>query len=331
MEIVRNRRLNSFVSILIHVNGLSEAHNLICRYAQRTQEAQDGVLPIRSSWLQQFQVPVEIHELPSDSVALKSPSHAASLLSADIPIIVCNPLTTTLSDLLADSSLPLTHSNAILVLISSSTVPVPANILQRLRASTPESLTVLVVDPPQALRALDTLSADPNTAVSVQRYQDEFSDSNISSVTAAIKQRLSALQGSSEQDVLAALRKQNALDLVSDSLNACRRAIKAVEEQTALVRKGVSSLESQMEEFKAKVASDILGPTDKPDVKEALERAKLGVKQTMDRLTSWRMVWKVDDIADTVNASIDRSWCRHMEDKVRSCSSSSTPVLTLVL
>ena len=276
---------------------------------------------MRSAWLQQFPVPVEIHELSPDSIRAQTSSHAPalSLFSADIPIIVCNPLTTTLSDLFANASIPWTHSNTILVL----TAPVPPAIFQTVCAAAPASLTVLSADPTLALKALHTLSTNPSSLSSVERYQEGFSESKVSDVSTTISRKLIAAE-STDGNILPALRRQNALDLVSDSLNACRRAVKTVELETDRTRKGVSNLRSQMEEFRAKISPDVFGVEEKSEVKEALERAKQGVQETMNRLTAWRMVWKVDDIADTVNASIDRAWCRDLEGKVCKLQAPST-------
>lgn len=271
-------------------------------------------MSVLSSWLQQYPIPVEVLELPVSASTRKTPSQVAALFSADVPIIVCNPLTTNLANVLADPSIPWTHSNAILVVTGSAAIP--PSLLQRIRSAVPDTLTVLSVDPSRALSALQTLGAGSNSASSVQRYQDGFSESRVSDISTAISQSLAALGQTSDSGILGALRKQNALDLVFDSLNACRKAVKVVQNETDNVRRAVSSLQGQMEEFKAKIGVDVLGTQEKPDVKEALERAKLGVKNTMDKLDAWRMLWKVDDIADTVNASIDRSWCRDMESKV---------------
>ncbi|TCD70316.1 hypothetical protein EIP91_003945 [Steccherinum ochraceum] len=300
-----------------------DSSSLLLRYGRVSKDI-DNAVSVRSSWLQQFPVPVEIQELSqnqpsSSSAATVLPSHITPLFSADIPIIVCNPLTTPLADLLADPSIPWAHSNTILIVTYSSTAPIPPSLLQRIRNSVPESLTVLFVDPARALAALEVLSADPKSASSVQRYQDGFSESRVSEVSAVISQKLSALQGTTTlngDSVLPALRKQNALDLVADSIAACRRAVNAVELECNGVRRGVSSLQGQMEEFRAKIGVDVLGAEEKPEVKDALERARVGVRETMDRLTAWRMVWKVDDIADTVNASVSRSWCRDLENKL---------------
>ncbi|KAH8108002.1 hypothetical protein BXZ70DRAFT_1003420 [Cristinia sonorae] len=310
--------------------SLDSSNSLLLRYGTVTRDAEGtNILSVRSSWLQQFPIPVEIQELPSRTPTPThthvlpqqkiTSLHAVPLFSADIPIIVCNPLTTNLSTLFSDTSIPWTHTNAILVITSSSTVPVPPLLEQQLWARAPSTLKVLFVDPVRALLALQTLGEDSNSASSVQRYQDGFSESRVSSVSAAIAQQLEAMNNPSTgpNGVFDRLRKQNVLDLVSDSLHVCRNTVKAAEHETDAVRRGVGSLQGQMEEFKAKIGSDVFGvEAEKSEVKVALDQAKAGVKKTMDRLTGWRMLWKVDDIADTVNASIDRSWCRDLENKL---------------
>lgn len=64
------------------------------------------------------------------------------------------------------------------------------------------------------------------------------------------------------------------------------------------------------------IHAEAFGSSDGQVVQDAVTRAKQVVRPTMDRLTWWRLLWKVDDVAEIVTSSVNRAWCRHLEDQV---------------
>ncbi|KAL4251475.1 hypothetical protein ABKN59_005735 [Abortiporus biennis] len=260
-------------------------------------EAEKGFLSLRSSWLQQFDIPVEIKEVTS-----LSPTSTSELHSADIPIIVCNPVTTPLTELFNDPSIPFYRSNAILIITSPPGSIEPEEILKT--AKLPKTLTVILMDSPRAISALQALAG-----------------SNIPAVTEAIKDKLSGTPD------LTSLRLQTTLELIEGSLNTCRVALRSAFREVDSVYVNVGRLKDEVAGLKAKVGQEVLGVAlDKNNdvkttgrnnvVKEALDKASVEIKSTMDGLTWWRIVWKVDDIGDTISSAVRRAWCTELEDKL---------------
>ncbi|KAI0075753.1 hypothetical protein K474DRAFT_1646119 [Panus rudis PR-1116 ss-1] len=282
--------------------------NIRIRYS--TQPSPHPSISIQSSWLQQFPIPVEVHEVPvTNNLNSKV---AVSLHTADVPIIVCNPVTKPLSKLFADPTIPLYHPNAILVINSSP------NLTHALEGVVPPSLrklTILVVDPARALFGLQTISSNSTSPVAVQQYQDNFTGSNVSAVTTAIKQRFAAAS-ERHPNPLVYLRLQTALHALQASLSASRTVLTAAEHEVDSVHMSVGELKDAIAELRARIHSEIFGVDQKNEVKLAVSKAKQDVRTTMDRLTWWRLLWKVDDIADTVMFGVNKAWCGELEDKL---------------
>ncbi|CAL1706479.1 unnamed protein product [Somion occarium] len=265
-----------------------------------------NTLTLQSSWLQQFLIPIEVHELPSTPGSqLKA---IIPLFAADIPIIVCNPVTTPLKGIFSDHGLPIHHPNAILVITSSSATHQSVEDIYPV----PPSLRILFVDPTRALQGLQALSSDPGSAVAVQRYQDDFTESGVIDVTSSISNILS----NSESDLLASLRTQTALHAVLAALSACRFVLADAKNETDGVHIGICDLRDGVAELEARIGIEVLGTDESNEVKEAVTQAKQEIKVVMDRLTWWRLLWKVDDIAEIVTTSVHTTWCRNLEDKL---------------
>ena len=237
------------------------------------------------------------------------------LFTADIPIIVCNPVTTSVEKLLSDPTLPLHHPNAILVITSTS----PAYNDIPNSYPIPPSLRILNVDPSEALHGLNTLRSNPGSSLAVQRYQDSFTNSGVPEVTASISQSLSF----SEPDPFKALKAQTATYLLQASLSACQTELGGALEEVKQVQSRISHLASWVSKSQTIAHTEAFGSNGNQVVQDAVTQAKQFVRPTLDRLTWWRLLWKVDDIADTVTSSVSRAWCRRLEDQVTNKSTYS--------
>lgn len=279
-----------------------------------TQSGEANRLRLPSSWLQQFNVPIEIGELlATDAPHGRIQPPLRALYSADIPVIVCNPITTSLSTILSDRRLPLAHTNALLVLTSSPNLS--AECMETVSKQLPATLKVLFLDPARAVHATQTLGTNPSSSSTVQQYQDNFTGSRVSDVTSAIANKLSYItsQDASELHVL------TAKELTRLSLSVCRATLDQASEEIHAVAAGRSSLKDAVAELEVRSGPEVLGVDGSSRVRNAIEKAKGEVQQVMDRLSWWRIVWRVDDIADTVRTAVDRAWCRDLEDKVCAC------------
>jgi hypothetical protein len=93
------------------------------------------------------------------------------------------------------------------------------------------------------------------------------------------------------------------------------------------VSMAVSQLNGRMEEAKARARGEVLGrPAENAAVNLsangdvvalALEDAGKEMREVMDRLTWWKMVWRVDEISHIITQAMQRTWCRNLERQVR--------------
>lgn len=277
-------------------------------YAQADSPAS---LRTPSPWLQQFPAPLELHELPNVTAdRTKAAVVHKALLSSDVPVIVCNPVTTPLAKLRSELPLVLHHGSAILVLVCS---PDSANTFEdAVMKSLPKTLSVVFVDPPRALNAIQTLSAEPSSSVAVQRYQDNYAASGVSQFTAALARKLSVVSSGG----ICALYALSAKEQIKASLSACHETLKAAEREADAAVVSTMDLRDYVAELEAIIEAEVLGVSSVNEVQRALAYAKTEVQAVMERLTWWRCVWRVDDIGDTVRAAVDKAWCRDLEDRL---------------
>ncbi|GBE81139.1 hypothetical protein SCP_0308650 [Sparassis crispa] len=279
-----------------------------------------GSLSIHSSWLQRFGVPIQVLELrppTHDPWSFGDLSTSKALLAADVPIVVCNPTSTPLPSLLSSpSSSPLNHPNAILVVTS----PIPSVALSRhVQSLRSYGAPTLFIDAARALTALRVISVEPSSPVAVQKYQNEFEGSNLSSLTETIASVIASKSAAS--NVVAAIHAQTARALIQDSLSACHstleRAVRGVDE----ISERVSTLEDRVEEARARVGLEVFGAPggkngEEDEIQRAVNVAKRDVERVMNDLTWWRLLWRVDDVREIVGGAIDRAWCKDLEMKL---------------
>ncbi|GLB37659.1 hypothetical protein LshimejAT787_0407100 [Lyophyllum shimeji] len=285
-----------------------------------------------SSFLRQFSVPLQIIELcPRPRPTSPSAAHASSviaertpdvLLRADVAIVVCNPVTTPVPAILQNPVLS-RNSNTILVITSTP----PARIADSLRTMLSQSVAdgtlrstrILFVDPSRALAANEVIKSDSRSTTSVQRYQDDFVGSRVSTVTAALRE----LIASSSEPSQTLLRARTSLARSRAALLTCQASLKHERTEMDSVSGAVSTLKGRIEEAKARAQREVLARTstqntpkssDEGDaVAEAVQQAGKEVKAVMDRLTWWRMVWRVDEISLLVTQAVHNAWCRDLE------------------
>ncbi|OSD07093.1 hypothetical protein PYCCODRAFT_1431273 [Trametes coccinea BRFM310] len=281
------------------------------------------VVNVQSSWLQHFGVPLEVSEYrPSSNAEV-----VEALYSADVPVLLCNPNTTPLPSILPVSlnpPLPITREHTVLAVSAPSpthrNTAVQASPIKSLAAR--EDLRVVFVDPARALHGLEQLGHGPASPISVQRYQDDVTGSNVASVTRAVKDILSSAveEGASlpESSRAVAVHTQTGRALIKDALLTCRTVLRHAELEADAVLTGTSSLRGQMEEAKAKVHMEVFGSpaTDGDEIAKAVGQARKSVKVTMDALQWYKLFWRVDDIREVVTAAVDRAWCRDLERKL---------------
>ena len=174
----------------------------------------------------------------------------------------------------------------------------------------------LVVDSNRALTAVQTLAANPGSAVAVQRYQDDFAASGISSVSRAIHETLASYSANPTIPSVVALRLRKAQYILRSTLFTTEAALTKAQKEVDDALETSSEIRCQLEETRVRVPREVLGMDEGSEVQEAVKIARRDVKVTMDGLKWWSMVTRVDDIRHVVGAAVERAWCRDLERNV---------------
>ncbi|TBU61638.1 hypothetical protein BD310DRAFT_956832 [Dichomitus squalens] len=302
----------------------SESNRMVKIQYGTSPSLDEDVIIVQSSWLQQFNVPIEITEFKHSVPSPSSDTESAKLLfTADVPIILCDPVSTPLASILpvsSDPPLPLSRENAILALLSPSPA-YPATAAQHSRVSplsSQENLHVIFVDPSRALHGLQVLADGIASPLSVQRYQDDVSGSNVASITNAVKDILSSVSGTSASAQVTAIHAQTGRALIKDALATAQAVLHKAELEANAALTATSELRGQMEEAKAKAHLEVFGAggQDGDEIAKAVAQAKRSIKPTMDALQWYKLFWRVDDVREVVTAAVDRAWCRDLERKL---------------
>ncbi|KAF5380459.1 hypothetical protein D9615_004628 [Tricholomella constricta] len=290
-----------------------------------------SILHASSSFLRQFSVPLQITELSQTHTSPSFENQTSPdideqtsdiLLQADIAIVVCNPVTTPISVLLRNPLFS-RNPNTILVLSSTSsgftTESLKTHLLRPFPEGTLGSPRILFVDPSRAMAANEALKSDFQSSASVQRYQDNFVGSRVSTVTAALKELIPSNAEPSE----ASFRAQTSIAHIRAALSACQSSLKRARNEMDGVVVDVCTLKARIEEAKVRAQGEVLSRSSKQHssksgvesdvVADAVQRAGKEVKTVMDRLTWWRMAWRVDEISLVVTQAVNRAWCRDLE------------------
>ena len=295
-------------------------------------------LSLSSQWLTRFPTPVEIVELPTTT----SDTDLTTLLTADIPVVVLNPIMETPTTVL-QSPLYRTvfdHPHAILAIVGIET-PETRSYVQSLLASHSsrpncgsrqggegaETIWAkppkfIYVNPSQALESLHTLKKNPTSTQAIGEYQHGKLASRISDFGGAIRENLAEAEVTLGKDTPP--HSFTAIALLYRSLNLARDSLNDSSREADDLARGISELLGETETAKVCLHPDVLGVWDGApgkengidEVKKAMIKSKEDVKLTLDALGWWKLLWRVDDVQEIVNAAIHRQWCKDLERTV---------------
>ncbi|KAE9411208.1 hypothetical protein BT96DRAFT_982979 [Gymnopus androsaceus JB14] len=240
---------------------------------------QGSTLFIPSSFLRQFPFPIEIEEYAAEYSPESLPE---ATWTTDVPLILCNPLTTRLSSL----RLPSENPNARLVVTGNSLVP---------DGNPPNTL---FIDPLRAINGLAAVRTDPTSPLNIQRYQDDYVRSRVPTLASHIKQSLLTPSDTSSPLELLQTRR--------------READEALVETTAL-----SEL---VKETYIMERAQVLGVSDSSKeeslVTKAMTSSSRKMQAHMNRLSWLKMISRVDEINLVVNRLVDDVWCKDLEHQL---------------
>lgn len=239
---------------------------------------------------------MQLVELPHNT------SSPHTLLAADFPIIVVNPITTPLLSL---DPFILDHPNAILVIVGIRS-PETDSVVKSLFT---EGLTVLYIDPSRALTSLQTFKANTSSLESIDAYQYGTLVSGINELSKVLLERTHKLKD---------VQRFTGISLLCRSLDASRVAIHDADIETDRLYDSVSRLKARVEDTKARVHMETLRASGKDDVRLALEKAKTELTLVLDNLKWWSLLWRVDEVGEIVGSAVDRVWCKELEQQVHS-------------
>lgn len=143
----------------------------------------------------------------------------------------------------------------------------------------------------------------------IQRYQDDILGSQISQITSSLRSKLSNPTHSAVQTELA-------LPKIHDALNTCHNYLQSTKRDLDAAFLDSCVLRDRIEEYTARAGNDVFKTGEGNKVVVALERAQKDLIQTMDPLTWWRLVWKVDEISTIVSTAVQTTWCHDLEKEV---------------
>ncbi|KIJ67783.1 hypothetical protein HYDPIDRAFT_25255 [Hydnomerulius pinastri MD-312] len=256
--------------------------------------AYSGRLTSPSTWLQQFSHDVQLSELP-DLTSLSAISTEADslLLSSDVLVLLCDPLTTSLSDLTSRARHLLNRPNTVLVLTS-------AFFSEDHHGSVSETLSklgcnparILFVDHKRALDAITLLQANPGSPSAIDRYSADTLSSRISTIGTAVGEVL-RLRDTSDTSLLG-LRTQTALAQVYSALAASFRSVEDAENEIIRVVGSLEELRAEVQQIRQRTEAEVLGKEDR--VGKALVQSAKEMKELLDSLPFWKMLWRVDEI-----------------------------------
>ncbi|THV05015.1 hypothetical protein K435DRAFT_774024 [Dendrothele bispora CBS 962.96] len=261
--------------------------------------ASSGSLALPSPFFLQFDHDIHIREYSDWS------DFISNTLKSDIPVVLINPLTNSLSQTL-DIPLLRHNPNTIFVVIASPS----HDATQHVRAQYPNA-NILFMDPSRAVAGLDALHADPSSPVAVQRYQNEFGESKVSDLATHIK---SYLESKHSVPVHAAIARLNTLYALS------RSHLQDADIQVHSVLESISMLRRTIEEEFVKSQKDILGvyevTTAESIVAKAFAQATRDMHRSLDKLSWWKALWRIDEISSIVFSMVQNAWCKDLETQL---------------
>jgi hypothetical protein len=261
-----------------------------------------------------------------------------ALLSADIPILVLNALSlsstgtvSTISALLHTLSIKDGSARTpIIVLTGSGSGPI--NLAKSTLPPAFQNATILTVDPWQAYRAVQTFQSSGSVDANViQRYQDDFNSSRLSTLTQAIKTAFSPSSSSATSPKgnatsVTDVRTRSALHIMSLATHAARSALCVQRAHSAYLLAHIEAARSQIMQahesarrllFASPSSSSLPASSSAPDaVARSLATTEKVLKDTLDRLAWWRLLYAAGDVEYIVSTRAAQAWFRELEPEV---------------
>ena len=237
---------------------------------------------------------------------------SAQLYDADIPIVCWNPLTASLSSVL-ESRLP-AHSILVCSGMSQSS-------LQSVLGKQASPVDHIASDPHRAIQAVRILQADPTSPSAIQRYQDEFLGSNVSSITRIIKERMTPIAPTLSS--FSSLQLRSALATIQDALAASMASARTSQDSLDKAYLDISRLRERIEKVQAHAPVEILqhrGPT--PDdklqntVRASLTESAKFFGGVLEYMTWSKLFFKVDAVSNLMGDKVAARWCTDLEKDV---------------
>ena len=180
----------------------------------------------------------------------------------------------------------------------------------------------IYVNPSQAIESLQTLKKNPTSPQAIGEYQYGKLASRISDFGTAIRKNLAEAEANLGKD--SPFHAFTAVALLHRSLNIARGSLDESSREAADLARGISELLGETEITKLRLRPDVLGIWDgasgreagTDEVKKAMAKSKEEVKRSLDALGWWKLLWRVDDVQEIVNAAIHRQWCKDLERTV---------------
>ena len=283
-----------------------------------TEDSEVGKLNCPSTWLLQYPYDIQLVELPALSSILPVANTVAAklLLSSDVLVLLCDPLTIPVPTLCAKTKHLLNRPNTILVFTSVAPFEHRRSLLSKELAELGCAPgRILFLDPTQALDAVTFLQTDPKLPFAIERYQKDSLSSQISTLGVAINE-LFRTRASTESS-LSALQTRTVLMQIQSALDASFRSVQCAAERLSRMDVGVANLRSQVADIKATVRPEILGTGENGAVRSVLAQGAKRMQAILESLSFWSMFWRVDEIGPLVSASVRTEWCKELEDNVR--------------
>ena len=282
-----------------------------------TDHSEAAKLICPSTWLLQYPYDIELVEFPPlSSISIANTDATKLLLSSDVLVLLCDPLTTSVPTLCAKSQHLLNRQNTILVFTSVA----PFEHRRRLLSKELAELGckpghILFLDPTRALDAITLLQTDSSLPFAIERYQKDSLNSQISTLGVAINE-LFGTRASTESSLLA-LQTRTVLMQLQSALDASFRSVQCAAERLARMDAGVAKLRSQVAGIKESEGSEALGAGENDVVRSVLAQGIKRMQAMLQSLSFWRMLWRVDDVGPLVSAPVRMEWCKELEHSVR--------------
>lgn len=240
-----------------------------------------------------------------------------SILSSDVVLLLCDPVFTPISTLASMERHLINRPNTILVLTSvAPSEHRHTRIWMELSDLGCKPGRLLFVDPVQALDAITLLQTDPNFPLAIERYQRNSLDSQIAKIAVEISQLLGTREAADQSWL--SLQTRTALAQMKVALDAGTNSVQFSAKAVDQLSTSVVQLQSQVEAAGREAESLVFGRTAEGDIVGlALAQGTNRIKATLDSLSFWNMVWRVDEVESLIGATVRKEWCRGLEDGVR--------------